>query len=201
MISSPVMWYATRATGIVALVLLTATMVLGLVTANRFVAKHWPGVAQQDLHRRVSLLSVVFVGLHVLTSVLDSYVHIGLAAIVVPFVSGYKALWVGLGTVSLDLMLAVAVTSVLRHRIPARLWRGVHWLAYVSWPIAVVHTLGIGTDVRLRWVLDLVIACVVVVVASAGIRLGQATDRRRRAHALPAVRSRVAGVGVKHRAE
>lgn len=199
--SSPVLWYATRATGVVALVLLTGTMVLGLLTSTRFVTRHWPRVAQQDLHRRVSLLSVLFVAGHVLTSVLDSFVHIGWAAVLVPFASAYKTFWVGLGTISLDLLLAIALTSVLRHRLPARLWRGVHWLAYVSWPIAVVHTLGIGTDVRLRWVLDLVIACVVAVVASAGIRLGQSLDRRRRAAVLPAVRRRGPGVGIKHRAE
>ncbi|MGH9088964.1 MAG: ferric reductase-like transmembrane domain-containing protein [Acidimicrobiales bacterium] len=201
MIGSPVMWYATRATGLVALVLLTGTMVLGLLTTTRFATKHWPPVAQQDLHRRVSLLSVLFVAGHVLTSVLDSYVHIGWAAVLVPFASAYKSFWVGLGTISLDLMLAIALTSILRHRISARAWRGVHWLAYVSWPVAVIHTLGIGTDVRLRWVLLLVIACMVTVFASAGIRLGQALDRRRRAAALPAVRARVAGVAIKHRTD
>lgn len=199
--TSPVLWYATRATGLMALFLLTGTMLLGLLTSTRFATRWWPGVAQQDLHRRVSLLSVLFVAGHVLTSVLDSFVHIGWAAVLVPFLSAYKTLWVGLGTISLDLMLAIALTSMLRHRVPARLWRGIHWLAYVSWPVAVVHTIGIGTDVHTRWVLDLVIACVVAVVAAAGIRLANTLERRRRAADLPAVRSRAPGVGIKHRVD
>lgn len=199
--SSPVLWYATRATGVVALVLLSVTMVLGLLTATRFATQRWPGVAQQDLHRRVSLLSVVFVAGHVLTSVLDSYVHIGWVAVFVPFASDYKRLWVGFGTISLDLLLAVVVTSVLRHRIPAKAWRGVHWLAYVSWPIAALHTLGIGTDVRLRWVLLLTIACIVAVCVAAVARVVWTFERRRTAEALPAVRDRVPGVGIKHRAQ
>ncbi|HYA67727.1 MAG TPA: hypothetical protein VED63_03250, partial [Acidimicrobiales bacterium] len=125
--SSPVLWYATRATGLVALVLLTVTTVFGVLTATRFATERWPGFAQQDLHRRASLLSVVFLGGHVLTSVMDSYVHVGWAAVVVPFASDYKPLWVGLGTISLDLMLAVLLTSLFRHRITAGAWRAVHW--------------------------------------------------------------------------
>jgi sulfoxide reductase heme-binding subunit YedZ len=75
--SSTTLWYLTRATGIVALVLLTATMVLGLATTNRAKARKWPGFTQQEIHRRISLLSVVFLAVHVLTSVLDTYVSIG----------------------------------------------------------------------------------------------------------------------------
>ena len=197
--SSPVLWYATRATGLMALVLLTATMVLGILTTVRFSTNRWPGVAQQDIHRRVSMLAVLFVALHVLTSVLDSFVNIGWAAIVVPFASDYKRLWVGLGAISIDILLAVWVTSMLRHRVPAHIWRGLHWLAYVSWPIAVVHGIGIGTDMRLPWVLGLVAVCLLAVAGAGGLRTVQAITRRRPVAALPAVRSRVAGVGVKHR--
>lgn len=199
--TSPVLWYATRATGVVALVLLTATVVLGILTATRFHAARWPRVAQQDLHRGVSILSVLFVAGHVLTAVLDSYVHIGWAAVVVPFASHYRPLWVALGTVSLDLLLAVLGTSLVRRRMPARLWRGVHWFAYASWPVAVLHTVGIGTDVRLHWVLGLVAACAFAVVGAAGLGLIQRRERRRRAELLPAVRHRATGVPVKHRLE
>lgn len=196
--SSPVLWYATRATGVVALVLLSAVMVLGLMTASRGATSRWPGVARQDLHRRVSLLSVVFVAVHVLTSVLDAFVHIGWAAVVVPGASDYKRLGVALGAVSVDLMIAVLVTSLLRHRISAKAWRGVHWLAYASWPVAVLHTLFVGTDVRFAWVLWLVGACVFGVVFAAGVSASERLARRRRAAALPAVRHRPPGVGIKH---
>jgi methionine sulfoxide reductase heme-binding subunit len=196
--SSPVLWYATRATGIVALVLLTATAVLGLLTARRSSSPRWPGVAVQDLHRRLSLLSVAFVGCHVVTAVLDSYVHIGWGAIVVPFASPYKSLWVGFGAIGLDLFLAVLVTSLLRQRMPARVWRGVHWLAYLSWPVAVAHSLGMGTDMRLAWVLALVAACVATVVATAAARVVALAASRRRALMLASVGRRLPPVPAKH---
>ena len=196
--SSPVLWYATRTTGLVALVLLTVTTVFGVLTATRFATERWPGFAQQDLHRRVSLVSVVFLGGHVLTSVLDSYVHIGWAAVVVPFASDYKRFWVGVGTISLDLMLAVLVTSLLRHRIPARAWRAVHWLAYLSWPVAVAHGLAMGTDMRTAWVLALTATCIAAVVGAVAFRIGSAAVAAGRAREVGAVRNRPAGVGLKH---
>ena len=114
--SSTSLWYATRASGLMALVLLTLTMVLGVTTTTRARARHWPGFAQQEMHRRISMIAVVFLGIHVLTSVLDTYVNISWAAIVVPFTSPYGRFWVGVGAVALDLMIAVFVTSLLRSR-------------------------------------------------------------------------------------
>jgi sulfoxide reductase heme-binding subunit YedZ len=161
--SSTSLWYATRASGIVALVLLTLTMVLGLITTSRSRARYWPGFAQQEIHRRISILAVVFLALHVLTSVLDTYVTIGWLAVVVPFVSGYSRFWVGLGTVALDLMIAVFASSLLRARLRPGTWRGIHWLAYGSWPIALAHTFGLGTDAGEQWVIVLGAACVTLV--------------------------------------
>jgi len=129
--SSTSLWYATRATGIMALLLLTVTMVLGLVTTTRPRARIWPGFAQQELHRRVSMMAMVFLAIHVLTSVLDTFVSISWAAIVIPFTSSYSRFWVGIGTVSLDLMLAVLVTSLLRSRMKPGTWRAFHWMAYL----------------------------------------------------------------------
>ena len=196
--SSPVLWYATRATGLVALCLLTAAMVLGTLTATRVSSRRWPGFAQQDLHRNVSLIAVAFLALHILTSVLDTFVHIGWAAVVVPFTSAYKRLWVGIGTIGFDLMIAVLVTSLLRHHMSARLWRAVHWLVYLSWPVAVAHAFGMGTDMRLRWVTDLTIACIVAAVCAAAWRLTWFVGRRQRALALASIRDRPDGVSVKH---
>ena len=164
--SSTSLWYATRATGIVALVLLTLTMVLGLATTNRTRARHWPGFAQQELHRRISMLAVVFVAIHVLTSVLDTFVHIGWLAIIVPFTSPYSRFWVGMGTVALDLMGAVFVSSLLRSRVKPSTWRAIHWLAYGSWPVAVAHTFGMGTDAGEHWVIALGVACIASVGAA-----------------------------------
>ena len=161
--SSTTLWYATRATGIVSLVLLTVTLVFGILTAGRVRSRSWPAVAQSDLHKRVSILAMVFLSVHVLTAVLDTYVHLGWASIVVPFSSSYEPLWTGLGTVALDLMLAVAVSSALRQRISARTWRGIHWLAYGSWPLAMAHALGEGTDGYKLWMDVLAGVCSVAV--------------------------------------
>jgi sulfoxide reductase heme-binding subunit YedZ len=162
-VNSTYLWYTTRASGIVTLILLTLTMVLGLVTTSRSRARHWPGFAQQEIHRRISIMAVVFLAIHVSTSVLDTYVHIGWFAVVVPFTSPYSRFWVGLGTIALDLMIAVFVSSLLRARMKPGTWRGIHWLAYASWPIALAHTFGLGTDSRERWVMALVALCVLSV--------------------------------------
>jgi sulfoxide reductase heme-binding subunit YedZ len=192
--SSTAFWYATRATGLMALILLTVTMVLGITTTTRTRARRWPGFAQQELHRRLSMMAAVFVGLHVLTSVLDTYVHIGWAAIVVPFTSGYDSFWVGIGAVSLDLMVAVFVTSLLRSRMRPGTWRAVHWLAYLCWPVALAHTFGMGTDAGEIWVIALGALSVAAVLAALGWRVA-AVARQRTARAVYAS---AVGVPEKH---
>jgi sulfoxide reductase heme-binding subunit YedZ len=164
--TSTTIWYTMRATGVVALALLTVTMVLGILTAGRASTRSWPAFARADLHKRVSLLAMVFLSIHVLTAVVDTYVNVGWVAVVVPFASPYRPLWTGLGTVGVDLMLAVAVSSALRQRIAARTWRGIHWLGYGSWPVAMAHSLGMGTDAATVWMDVLAAACCLAVVAS-----------------------------------
>jgi methionine sulfoxide reductase heme-binding subunit len=187
-VNSTSLWYATRASGIVALVLLTLTMVLGLVTTSRPRARNWPGFAQQEIHRRISIITVVFVAIHVITSILDTYVHIGWLAIVVPFTSSYSRFWVGLGTIALDLMVAVFVSSLLRAHLKPGTWRAIHWMAYASWPIALIHTFGMGTDSREHWVIALGALCVLAVGLSLAWRM-RATAKRQAT--LPTVNSHV----------
>ena len=196
--SSPVLWYATRATGLMALILLTATTMLGVLTANRTTTPRWPGFSIQDLHRRLSVITVGFLACHILTSVIDTYVHIGWAAIVVPFASSYKRVWVGFGSIGLDLLLAVGVTSFLRHKINSRTWRAVHWLAYLSWPVALSHAFGMGTDMGQSWVIILTGACVTVVAGAAVWRVVLATTRKRQALAFTPAHHRPPGVAIKH---
>jgi DMSO/TMAO reductase YedYZ heme-binding membrane subunit len=174
--SSTALWYTMRATGIVALVLLTGTVVLGILTAGRVRSPGWAAFAQAELHKRVSLLAAVFVALRVLTAVVDTYVDVGWVALVVPFASHYQPLWTGLGTVGVDLLLAVGLSSALRQRIGARAWRRIHWLAYACWPVAMAHSLGMGTDAATVW-MDTVagVSCLAVVTALAW----RVTDRRR----------------------
>ncbi len=159
-------WYMIRATGVVALVLLTVTTVLGLAAAARVRTRRWPAFAQVELHKRATLLALVFLGLHVLGAVLDTYVHVGLVAAVVPFTSSFRPLWTGFGAVAVDLLLAVAVSSALRGRIPPDLWRRLHWLAYGCWPFAMAHALGTGTDAGQLW-MDVIAAVCTLAVAVA----------------------------------
>jgi methionine sulfoxide reductase heme-binding subunit len=192
--SSTSLWYATRASGLMAMILLTLTMLLGITTTTRARARRWPGFAQQELHRRISMIAVVFLGIHVLTSVLDTYVDISWAAIVVPFTSSYGRLWVGVGAISLDLMVAVFVSSLLRARMRPGTWRAIHWLAYLSWPVALAHTFGMGTDAGESWVIALGAGCVLAVAVALAWRLrhGARQASARTAHAA------VAGASAKH---
>jgi predicted ferric reductase len=177
-VNSTFLWYSTRASGIVTLVLLTLTMVLGLTTTGRARSRNWPGFAQQEIHRRISILAVVLLAIHVLTSILDTYVHIGWFAIVVPFTSPYGRFWVALGTIALDLTMAVFVSSLLRAHLKPGTWRGIHWLAYASWPVALAHTFGMGTDSREHWVIVLGALCVFSVGVALAWRLRAGAKRR-----------------------
>jgi len=163
--SSKALWYLTRSTGLVALLLLTATVVLGVVASVGWTSERWPRFLSQDVHRNLSLLCVGFVAIHVITTVSDGYVPIGFADAFIPFRTAYRPLYVGLGALTFDLLLAVLVTSALRHRIGFASWRFVHWLAYLCWPIALFHSLGSGTDSQLPIVLVVDVACSAAVFA------------------------------------
>lgn len=177
--SSTTIWYTMRASGVVALVLLSATMTLGILTAGRAKSRTWPAFAQADLHKRISIIAMVFLTLHVVTAVLDTYVHVGWAALVVPFASGYRPFWVALGTVSVDLILALAISGALRQRISAQTWRAIHWVAYGSWPVAMAHSLGMGTDAAQLWMDALAGICAFGVVSSLAWRIHAARTVRR----------------------
>jgi DMSO/TMAO reductase YedYZ heme-binding membrane subunit len=170
----PGLWYATRATGLVALLLLTVSVLLGILTAGRFASENWPRFLSQGLHRNTSLLVLAFLVLHVGTTVADTYTSIPLIAAFAPFASAYKAAWLSLGAVALDLLLALTATSLVRRRLGHRAWRRVHWLAYACWPVAVAHGLGIGTDRSASWAFVLSMACVLAVLGAAAWRLATA---------------------------
>jgi hypothetical protein len=160
------LWYVNRGSGVVMLVLLTLSVVLGIVTTMRWRSPRWPRFITAGLHRSVSLLSVAFLAIHVISAVADGYAPIAWKDAVIPFVSQYQPLWLGLGAVALDLLAAVAITSVFRDRVGQRAWKAVHWSAYACWPIAFVHGLGIGTDTSAPWMLAIDGACVLAVAAA-----------------------------------
>jgi DMSO/TMAO reductase YedYZ heme-binding membrane subunit len=168
-------WYLARATGAVALVLLTVSVVLGVLGSMRFsAAPRWPRFAIDALHRDSSLLVIVLVAIHIVTSVLDGFAPISLIDGLIPFQTPYRPLWMGLGALSFDLLIALVVTSLLRRRLGYRSWRAIHWLAYASWPVAVLHGLGAGSDVKAWWMLALTVACLAAVVIAIFARIGRA---------------------------
>ena len=169
---SSAIWYTIRATGVVALVLLTVTTVLGMLSASRVRSRRWPAFALVDLHKRATMFALVFLGLHVATAVVDTYVQVGVLSAVVPFVSPFRTVWTGLGTIAVDLLVAVAVSSALRRRIAARTWRALHWLAYGCWPLAMAHALGTGTDAGQLWMDVVAGACSVAVACALTWRIG-----------------------------
>jgi hypothetical protein len=168
------LWYLTRGSGLVALVLLTGSVVLGILEVKRWSTERWPRFVTAGLHKNLSLLAVVFLGIHIATTVVDGFAPIGWLDAVVPFRSGYRPLWLGLGAIAVDLLIALVVTSLLRRRIGYRAWRAVHWAAYACWPIAVLHGLGTGSDTRLGLVLALNVACLAAVVLAVWWRLADA---------------------------
>ena len=138
-LNGPGLWYLTRATGVITLILLTFSVFLGVVTVSRYSTRRTPRFVVVGLHRNVSLLVLVFLTLHVTTTVVDTYTSIGLVDAVVPFQNPYRTVWLGLGAVASDLLIAVTVTSLLRQRLGHRLWRLIHWLSYACWPVALLH--------------------------------------------------------------
>ncbi|MER7187415.1 ferric reductase-like transmembrane domain-containing protein [Streptomyces hyaluromycini] len=177
--TSETLWYANRATGAVCLVLFTVVVLLGIAVRLRTRLPGLPRFGTMSLHRTLSLSATAFLALHITTAVVDGYVSISPLDALVPFVSDYQPLWLGLGTVAFDLMLAVLVTSLLRDRLGHRTWRAVHWLAYASWPVALVHGIGIGTDAGTDWMTWLTVACVATVVTAFALRTAQAVRASR----------------------
>ncbi|HEX8976777.1 MAG TPA: ferric reductase-like transmembrane domain-containing protein [Solirubrobacteraceae bacterium] len=157
-------WFVTRGTGAVSLVLLTVTVALGIANVRRTQLADLPRFVTDAVHRSASLLAVTFLLVHIATALLDGFAPITLLDTVIPFGSAYRPVWLGLGAVALDLILAVTITSLLRRRLGYGAWRFTHWLAYASWPVALLHGLGTGTDTKTHWMLLLSAACTIVVV-------------------------------------
>jgi methionine sulfoxide reductase heme-binding subunit len=186
------LWFITRSSALVAFGLLTATLLLGLLTTGRAAASA-PRFVTQALHRNATLLALAFVAVHIVSTVLDGFVPVGWAAVVVPFTSGYRATWVAAGTIAFDLAILLTITSLLRVRIGLRLWRGIHWLAYALWPLTVVHYLGAGTDARAVWGRWLAILAAVVVAGAIAARVAAAVSARDRQPAARPVRGAPVG--------
>jgi methionine sulfoxide reductase heme-binding subunit len=193
------LWYTARGSGAVSLVLLSAVVALGLLARARTEWPGWPRFLTVALHRDLSLMALVFLAVHIVTAVVDPFTHLGITPVVIPFGSYYRTVWLGLGTIAFELMLAVILTSLVRHAINATLWRGVHWLSYAMWPLAVIHGIGNGTDAFSRWMLGVTFVCVATVVGCVAWRVfapGDPLARERRAAAAAASASAPPSPGI-----
>jgi predicted ferric reductase len=170
-VSNSVLWYTTRGAGGVTLILLTVVVVLGMLSALRAQSPNWPQFLTAGLHRNLALMTLVFLALHITTAVIDPFTNLGWMAALVPFTSSYRTFWLGLGVIAFELLVAVVVTSLLRTVIGLRAWRAVHWVTYGSWPIAVIHGFGTGTDSWSAWLIAITIVCAAAVGAAALYRL------------------------------
>jgi methionine sulfoxide reductase heme-binding subunit len=186
MTNSTVFWYASRATGVVALVLLTAVFAIGIAINRQSRVPGLPRFAVTDLHRNLSLLAVAFLGVHVLTAVLDTYVSIPVLAIVIPFTSGYERFWLGLGAIAFDLILALIVTSLVRGRLNRTAWRAIHLAAYLCWPVAFLHGLYASGDLRQGLLFDIALGCALIVAGALTWRLVSVARRPPRASRVAA---------------
>jgi methionine sulfoxide reductase heme-binding subunit len=169
------LWYASRATGVVSLLLLTVVVILGIAVNRQGRLPGLPSFAVTGLHRSLSLLSVLFIGAHIATAIIDPYVSIRVAAVLIPFVSAYQPFWLGLGAVAVDLIALLIITSLARARMPRRAWRGIHWLAYAAWPVAFVHGIGASPDLRSGGLRLVAIGCALAAGGAGLWRMAQRT--------------------------
>ncbi len=172
------LWYLNRASGLVLLVVFTLAVLLGQHATRRRRRSPAPRFVWLELHRNLTLVGLMLLVLHIATSVADEYVDISVPDAIVPFASPYRPFWLGLGTLAVDLLVAILVTTALRHRISYRAWRILHWTAYLVWPVSVLHGLGTGTDLAGRGGVSLTLGCLVAVLVSTSIRIRRtARDR------------------------
>jgi sulfoxide reductase heme-binding subunit YedZ len=177
MIDSQALWYLTRGSGAVLLLLLSGVVVLGILGPLRISAPdRWPRFAVGMLHRDLALLALAVLAVHIVTAVLDPFAPIGWVDAIVPLHSAYRPLWLGLGALAFDLILALVITSLVRRRLGYERWRRIHWLAYLCWPVAVLHGLGTGTDARSLWMLALVAVCGAATLGAVAVRVQGAPE-------------------------
>lgn len=169
--TSPLLWYLNRGTGVVLLVLMTLTTLLGVLATGRGFRPWWPRFVTQGLHRSLAGTSVLLLVVHVVSAVVDEFVDIRWWQAVIPWGATYRPLYLSMGTLALDLVVLVGVTSLVRSRLSEGVWRSVHVSSYVAFGLTVVHGLGTGTEVDRSWFTALTWCCVAVVALAAVARL------------------------------
>lgn len=139
-------WYVARGGGLTAWLLLSVTVVLGLLTASRILGRRVSRAQLEHVHRIVGEVAMIFIGVHILGLFLDTYVHFGLADLFVPLASSWHPIPVAFGIVAFWLLIAVMLSSLLKDRIPHALWQTIHLSSYAAYVLTTVHLMTAGTD-------------------------------------------------------
>lgn len=163
-------WLASRASGLVALALITLSVGLGLMMAGRVMRK--PGLARKlvAVHEHAALGGLIAIAVHGITLMGDSFLRPGIAGIAVPFAIDFRPFFVACGIVGGYLAAALGLSYYARKRIGPRLWRKAHRLTIAVWVLALVHTIGAGTDASTPWLRTFMLATAVPIVALFGHR-------------------------------
>ncbi len=175
------LWALGRGTGVVALIMFTITLVLGIVSRSGRSVGGLGRFGVAEVHRTAALTGVGLIAVHLGSLLFDPYAQLRLVDFVLPFAGSYRPLWLGLGTVAVDLLLVVTAVSLLRKWVGPRVFKAVHWLTYALWPIALLHALGNGTDAGTAWMDGVAIACSVAVGSAVAWRLTPSYAERGRA--------------------
>lgn len=149
--SSPAIWYAARASGVAAYVVLSIVVSLGLALGGKAQSRRWPRFSVEEIHRFGGLLVGSLIGVHVLAIAADSFLPFSLTQLLVPFTSTYRPLWTGLGIAAAEILVALAITNHYRRRLPYSFWRKAHYLNFAVWGFASLHGLMAGTDRGAPW--------------------------------------------------
>jgi DMSO/TMAO reductase YedYZ heme-binding membrane subunit len=177
-----VIWYVARAGGVVAYVLLTFAVCVGVGLAGRARVPGFPRVAVNELHRFAGLLAGTFIAIHVGSVLFDSYVHFTVPQVLVPLADAYRPVAVACGIVAAELLLALAITNRLRRKLPRRIWRGAHYLNFAVWGLATIHGISAGTDNATMWMMAIYLAAIVTVGGLASWRFAEPEQPKAPAH-------------------
>ena len=169
--NSPVLWYVARGSGVVAYLLLTLSVVLGIALSRRWHRPRWPRFVVHEMHRWATLVFYCFLGIHILTVAIDPYVHFSLTDVLVPFASNYRTFWLGLGILGAELALAIGASVWVREHIGYRAWHVLHALSYPVFLASLAHGLGTGTDTGTRWMTVIYVASAIAVLGATIWRL------------------------------
>ena len=184
LVASTTVWYAARAGGLISYVLVSASVLAGIMLAGKVRVPGLPRFAVEDVHRFLGLLAGLFIAIHIGSIALDTVVPFSLGQLVIPFTSSYRPLATGLGVVAVELLLAVAVTNRLRSRLPYKVWRRAHYATLAVWLLATFHGILSGTDRGQVWLLAVYATTVALVAGAAILRFGRAATPQRVATGL-----------------